>query len=338
MAKLSLGIDIGHDSMKLALVNGRSVKKTAVVEMPDNMVRDGRITSIEAVGELLRDAMKKHGMRCKDGALVLNGRGVFVRDVVIPQMTPEQLMVNLPYEFRDYITDELQSYVYDYAMISTLEELLQKPEKSEDGEEEGATMHLMAAAVPAEVIREYRAALRKAGLKLKVATPAVCCYPPLVLSQKENKDAEYCVLDLGHEAIRMFMYKGFCETGTRVLDIGLSRLVDAIAEQYNVDVHLAHNYLLTNYDNCQNNELFQDSYGNIAVELMRALNFYRFSTPDSELNEIWLCGGGASIPALQTAIRNNLEDMEIHTISELLTKTAESESSSFAAAIGVTQQ
>ena len=54
MAKTILGIDIGYDNLKLALVNGRQVLRTASFPMPKNLVRDGNIVSDESMGELLR--------------------------------------------------------------------------------------------------------------------------------------------------------------------------------------------------------------------------------------------------------------------------------------------
>ncbi len=39
----------------------------------------------------------------------------------LPLMTEEQLRLNLPYEFHDYIGDEMDKYVFDYAMIRTKE-------------------------------------------------------------------------------------------------------------------------------------------------------------------------------------------------------------------------
>ena len=59
MAKTYLGIDIGHDMLKLALVKGGVVKKTASATMPVNLLREGRITSVDTMGELLRNAMKE---------------------------------------------------------------------------------------------------------------------------------------------------------------------------------------------------------------------------------------------------------------------------------------
>ena len=129
---------------------------------------------------------------------------------------------------------------------------------------------------------------------------------------------EYCLLDLGYKSIRMYMFQGDRYVVTRELETGLFTLDEVIAEAYGVDTHLAHTYLLTNYDDCQNKEYCQNAYGNIAVELMRALNFYRFSNQDSHLSDVWLCGGGALIPPLRDAITETLEDMEIHQASELL--------------------
>ena len=117
MAKL-LGIDIGYDSVKLALVSGKQVKKTAIASMPKRLMRDGRLASPEAMGELLAQTMKKNGIHCSSAAVAFSNEAVFVRNVTMPVMGADQLSLNLPYEFRDYITEELKNYVFDYAMLS----------------------------------------------------------------------------------------------------------------------------------------------------------------------------------------------------------------------------
>jgi type IV pilus assembly protein PilM len=105
---------------------------------------------------------------------------------------------------------------------------------------------------------------------------------------------------------------------TRVLEFGLKNIDDLIAEQMGVDVHLAHNYFISNYEDCQKQEYCVNAYNNIAVELARALNFYHFSNPDSTLSDVWLCGGGAAIEPLREAIRTNLENMKLHEAGELV--------------------
>ena len=315
MAKTVLGIDVGYDSLKLALVKGRQVKKTAVVPMPNSLIRAGRVVSVETMGDLLRTAMKQNGLRCDRAALALPNETVFIRNVTMPIMTEDQLKYNLPFEFRDYITDELKGYVFDYAMIGVKQ--AEESSETEDAELAGGAMELMAVAAPKSLLDESREYLHKAGMKLVKAAPTVSCFINLIRKSGAPADTEYCILDLGYQAIRMYMFRGDRHIVTRVLEIGMSSLDRVLAEQYGVDEHLAHTYLLGNYEGCQNGENCRNAYGNITVELMRALNFYRFSNPDSRLEDIWVCGGGAMIQPLLNVLAETT-DMKLHSAAELL--------------------
>ena len=325
MAKVRLGVDIGSDSLKLALVSGGQVRKSVVVPIPNSLVREYRVVSTETMGELIRNTMREQGIHAKEACVVLPNELAYVRSVTMPRMTVDQLMYNLPYEFRDYITEELKDYVYDYAMISTPQELMAEPKAPdpealpEEREQTGSSMDLLAAAAPASLIAECRDLLRKAGLRMVRAAPTVSCFISLIRRmEKEGRGTgEYCILDLGFQSIRMYMFRGEHHMVTRNLEVGLSSLDTVISDAYNVDVHLAHTYLLTDYNRCQESEACRTAYGNIAVELMRALNFYRFSNPDSQLEDIWLCGGGAAIPALRESIAETL-DMRVHQADELV--------------------
>ena len=379
MAKI-LGIDIGYDTVKLALVSGKQVKKTAIASMPKRLIRDGRLASPEAMGELLAQTMKKIGIHCSSAAVAFSNEAVFVRNVTMPVMAAEQLSLNLPYEFRDYITEELKNYIFDYAMLSdaasVAEGLAKKDKKKEKKEKQpkktkknaleafeeelettaastaavssapeesaGATMELLAVAAPVSLMEETRVMLRKAGMKLTKAAPVVCSYVGLIRSMdpaKRPESGEYCFLDLGYQSIRMYMFNGEKHVVSRVLESGLAVVDAAIADAYNVDEHLAHTYVMNNFEDCQSQEICVNAFNNIAVELMRALNFYRFSNPDSMLSDIWLCGGGAYIPSLVAAIESGLDGMTIHSAEELLPGgRLLSDSNAMAQAIGITQE
>ena len=330
MAKKYLGIDVGYDSVKLALVKKGKVLKTAVETLPVNLMKEGRITSVESMGELLRNSMKKNRINAAQAAVVLSGENTYLRTTTMPQMNAEQLAYNIPYEFNDYITDELKNYVFDYAMLAVTDG---KPSAEEEELEEeagaggvsavsgGASMTLLAAAAPVSLLDEYRDSLRKAGLKLAKAAPVECAYINLIRDYQTRTgagpDQEYCILDLGYQAIRMYMFRGDRHMVTRLLEIGLSSLDDVVADALEVDVHLAHTYILTNYEGVQQKDFCVNAFNNIAVELMRALNFYRFSNPDSTLRDVWLCGGGSMIAALREALASTL-DMQIHPGDELI--------------------
>ena len=327
MAKTILGIDVGHNRLKLALMNGRRIKKSLVLDMPENLVIDGRIVSPETMGEYLRNALKENGIRAGKAGYVFSGERVYIRPVTMPMMNEEQLLYNLPYEFRDYITEELKDFVFDYAMLSV--------------NQEERTMDVMAAAIPRQLLEDTRAILRKAGLKLVKAAPVLSVYQNILRDQPKSGEAptDHCILDIGFQSIRMYAFKGDRHLATNELESGLHSLDDALAETYNVDTHIAHTYLLNNYDDCQNKEVCTSAFNNIGVELMRTMNFLRYSMQDSSLNDVWVSGGGAAIPSLLTALGENL-DMKIHHAGELLSEygiRSSEEADAILLAAGITQ-
>ena len=316
--KTILGIDIGRDQLKLALVRGNRVLKTASAEMPENLLRDGAVTSRETMSELIRNTMKENGIRAKFAAYVLPNESVFIKNVEMPEMTVDQLEYNLPFEFNDYITGELKDYVFDYALVS--DEDAEDGDASETSENENRVMELMAVGARRTVLEDAQVMLRKAGLKLVMSAPGLCAYIALLRAQKDflaQVGDEYGILDMGFGSIRLYMFHGDRHVATRELEIGLSNVVNVLADAYGVDPHLAHTYLLTNHQDCQRREECLAAYENIAVELVRALNFYRFSNRDSTLSDLWLCGGGAVIQPLAESIGGML-DMRLHTSDELV--------------------
>lgn len=332
MAKSCLGIDIGKDQMKLVLMKGENIVKTVSVQMPEGLLKDGRIVSVETTGELIRKTMKENKIRCKEAAVVVSSGICFLRNVTMPEMTAEQLVYNLPYEFRDYITDELKKYVFDYSWGSgeempkgkKLKKASKKKKKEEKPEEEENQkrneMELLAAAAPLEIMEDLRLMTRKAGLKLTFAAPEVSACENLLhykLRNEQDKDKEYGILDLGSTSSRLFIFKGDRHQVTRVIERGMEQVEELLADNFHIDIHLAHTWLLANHEDCIHSEVCQDAFSQISVELMRALNFYQFSNPESRLEDIYICGGGASIATMRQSLEENL-DVKIHEAGELL--------------------
>ncbi len=324
MAKTILGLDIGSDSLKLVLLKGNKIKKSAVVAVPENVVRDGHIISVETMAETIKEAMKENKISASRAGVVLSGDNIFVRNVQMPRMNHEQLMYNLKYEFKDYITNEPKNYIFDYAMVdNSTKKVSDEPDTEPFDEADNNSMELMAVVAPREVVEETARMVKKAGLKLAVAAPPVCAYKTLIERyMRKHRDVdmsnkEFCILDIGHSAIRMYMFKRGNYNVTRALEMGLSNVDMALADSLGVDEHLAHTYLVKNYNECQSSQVCQTAFDNISVELMRVLNFYRFSNPDSNLSEIWICGGGVAIPALRETLQRVL-DMDVHMGNELM--------------------
>ncbi len=306
MAKTCLGIDIGREQLKLVLMKGETIQKAVSVQMPDGLFRDGRIVSVESTGELIRQTMKENRMHCREAAVVIPYAAGYLRNVTMPKMTPEQMMYNLPYEFRDYISDELKKYAFDYVQY----------------EKTGDENNILAMAVPLETLEDLRLATRKAGLRLRLAAPEVSAcetllYRYLLNHTEADSEKEYGILDLGSNSSRLMIFKGFRHQVTRTVEQGMDRVEELLADYYHIDIHLAHAWLMSNHEDCVNSEVCQDAFSQISVEIMRALNFYQFSNPGSRLEDIWVCGSSVATESMKERLRENV-DVNIRDAAELL--------------------
>lgn len=331
MTHTMLGIDVGGSALKLAQVSGGRVQKLAAAPLPDNLVREHRVVSLDALAHELRQALRESRISVRQCALVLPPEEAFVRRITVPYMTVEQLKVNLPYEFHDYIQNDKDLYFYDYAVVDT--------RLGEDGQPR--EMELLAAAARKEAVADYRLLLRKAGLKLALAVPEYLTARNLIRAYEARRPehpAEYCVVDMGHGAIRMHMYRGAVYETTRVIEFGGASLDALIADAAAVDPHVAADYKLSNYEGAQELPACRDLYARIAVELLRAVNFYGFNTPDSDLRDVYFGGGLSKVRALMEEIRGSLH-LNLHPVEELLPEGAAGQEAGLcAAAVGATLQ
>lgn len=326
MAKTTVGVDIGSGELKLVQWDGGRVHRAVRRTMPDNLVRSDHIISFEAMADFIKETAREERISGKNCAVVLPANQVYLRRVTMPAMNVEQLGVNLPYEFRDFLTMNKDKYFYDYSVNDIRQD------------ESGAPveMDLTAAAVAKETIAEYRDMFRRAGFRLKTAVPAECAYANLLRALPVR---ECCIIDIGHAQTKVHFFTGARFETSRVIDIGLSTVDAAIADASGVDEHTARTYRQSNHENTQEAEAARNVYGAIALDIRKAVNFYGFNNRESDLRDAWCIGGGAHIPALCSAVAQAV-DLTLHPISELLSSAAEETEAPgfFTAAIGAAMQ
>lgn len=293
-----IGLELGVHHLKLAAWNGRRIVGCYTAETPENLVSDGRIVSYDAAAEFIRTSVKKTGWSAKDAAVILPNKSVYFRRFRMPYMTHDKLMVNIPYEFQDFLASDKARFYYSYSIHDTV--------KNEDGKP--SELVLSAAAVSKDLISEYRLMLRRAGLRLKYALPEEAAYSNLVekFGNREekrnicflNSDAAYTRLD--------FFASGLYDT-TRIIEKGLYSLDEILAEENNIDIHLARTYRDGNYREINESAPSAAFYSELALDIRRAVNFYIYSNQGTSLSDIILLGEGSRLEPLRSTIESGLE-------------------------------
>ncbi len=324
-----IGVDLGASEVKFAAVSGSTIEKTVHVQTPENMIRNGMPVSPEAMAAFFKKTAAENGLRSRAWALSLSPSQSFTRCVTVPRMNLEQLEMNLPYEFRDYITQGKEKYQYDYALLEN--------RAGVDGA--GDEMDLMACAALKSTLIQLQATFRQAGMRLKRIVPEEFACRNLLRRALPKGSEPVCLIDLGHTSTRVHIFKGERFEVTRIIDTGGAYQDSVIAELLGDDVFLAHTRKQANQDGILQSESCLELYRSIALEIMRAINFYNYDS-QAALENIYVMGGGALNRYLLRELEAAL-GLEIKNAAELLPKNRATEKDTlclFAAAVGAACQ
>ncbi len=223
-------------------------------------------------------------------------------------MTQSQLKLNLPYEFRDFISENSDNYFYDYAVID-----IQK-----DGAGTPKTMRLLAAAVSKDLVHNYANLCRWAGLKLVTAIPPEMAYTNL-LRRFNPKDGskEVCIVDCGHVGQRVYFFSNNNFETVREGEQGGAGVDATLAELLDTDIHIAH---VRKEANAESELSMPEVRGYIQETLrdaQRAVNFYHFSNPERQLEIGYFCGGSSRIPFVKEELES-MTELRMRPITDLL--------------------
>ena len=310
MAKTVLTFDMGDTYIKIAKKEGANVTVYSK-QMPENLVKDGRIEMPSMMSRFLKELQKEFKLPKCDCGMVVSDELTVCRHLVLPAMTESQLEVNLPFEFSDYISGKPQRYVYDYA----LDEMIY------DEEGNPKEMKITGAVMSKENVLKYVDMFKDAGFRLKTLIPQEVAVTNVmkaaVASGKAQADKEYCIINLGHRSTQVYIFKGDKLDVLRNIYFGGVTIDAAIAEMENVDEFVARTYKNNNFNGVLDADHTKESFGRIAVEIMKAINFYRFSNRESELKDIYFFGGCSNIATLCDTIAET-NDLEKKSMLELL--------------------
>ncbi len=281
MAKNYIGIEIGNGIT--TMYQGGKKAKILISRLPENLVDGSDIISPEFLSQFLKNMKKEGGFSGKRCALILPEYSTYFRSLEMPSISEKQLRLNLPYEFRDFVGNESINYNYDYAVEDYVQD--------EDGKV--TAISLLAAAASKKTIKEYEDLLYRAGFKLKVALPREMALLKLVRKAIEREgydDRTFAIIDVGFSNTRVYILQGGELKATKTIEMGCREVDSVIAEYYNIDVYLAAAYRETDHEGILESDICRAVYNRISLEVMKAINFYKYENQQSEFKDCFICG------------------------------------------------
>lgn len=327
--KNCIGFDIGNHAVHVAVGKHGNIVRGISERLPEDLVKHGVVTSTEAMTDFLKEMKHKQKLHGGAAGIVLPASLCYCRRFSVAAMTREQLMFNLPYGFQDFITDDKRNYFFDCAIIKAVRYEGNKPPEFD----------VLAAATRKDVVEDYVAMFRKAGFKLKTIIPQELAFVNLLRKYKGDPH-RHGVLDIGHNSVKLYLFVGSEFESVRVIDYGCNALDEVIAEHFGVDsYYMAATYRENDFNGANQLEGCRAIYGAMAIEVLKAVNFYRFNGGGT-LEHLHCCGGGANNAALMETLRSALP-VKLTDMSEFFAGNKTKEKIDYpliATAAGVTMQ
>ena len=297
---IKIAFDLGNSSLKIAALK-KGVLELHELPLPENMMAEDNLLMPHAFSAFLKKAKKSLCLPGGPAGLLLPSSNVICRLVTMPHMSTDQLMLNLPYEFSDFIHGEPHQYYCDYALC--------QDESQELPQQEEEQMTMMAAVVQRQQIQDYIHIFSAGGFSLRRILPQEMSLIQLVQNCRRDRSEaplEFCFIDLGFLSTRIFVVHGDRIQAARRIPIGGQVLDGVIADLFNMDSFLADAYKRGNHQGVLEHPRCMEIYESMAVEVLKVINFYHFTYRQNQLTGVYLIGGGAAIDPLRRLLEETL--------------------------------
>ncbi len=300
-----LGLDIGSASIKILELarsgSGYRVESHAVQPLSPNAVVERNISSVEEVGEAIRQAHSGSRSRIRRAALAVGGAGVIARTVAMEaSLSDAAIAARIDAEANRYIPHPRDEVALDFEVRGLSE---QQAEQAD----------VLLVACRRNYIESLTAALTAGNLKAAVIEPESQAIERLfaLLAPRFRPQAGELVValaDLGATVTTLsVLVDGRC-VFAREQPFGGGQLTEAIQRHYSLsreEAELAKRQKSLPGDYAQ--EVLQPFAETAAQQLSRSLRFFFSSTHYSGVDHLLLLGGAAGADGLAETLQRALE-------------------------------
>ncbi len=315
-----IGVDISSSSVKMVELSSAGkgryrLERYSVEPVPYEAVVDGNIMNLEQVGDSVRRAWKRLGTRIKSLSMALPSAAVITKKIIVDSgQTDEELEDQVEAEANQYIPFALEEVNLDFQVLGPAPD---NPEQVE----------VMLAASRKEKVEDRVAVAESVGLKTVVmdidSFAAQNSFEMMAAELPEGgNDQSIALIDIGASIMNINVLRDNQSVYMREQPFGGNQLTQEIMRVYGLSLEEA--------DAAKRSGGLPDTYqadvlapfmDTLALEVVRALQFFFTSTQYSQVDHIYLSGGTASIPDLgevvaertqvNTLIANPFAGMEI---------------------------
>jgi type IV pilus assembly protein PilM len=316
MAHIGVGIDIGHEAIKLVQITKKKDKLEltdyAKIPIPPGSIdAEGLIINESIVIDALQQACYQAHVKHKKIITALAGNIVTIKHLNLPVMLGPKLAEVIRFEVEKFLTFPVNKAEYDWEIIR----------QHDNGE-----MELMIVAAPSQIIHRQLNCLKQAGLK----AAAIDVQPfaqlrslsivgtPITFGAHDDLSG-LAILDIGATMTQMCIYYQGSIREIRIISTAGNKITLSIAEQLQISNEKAEalkcnlgdaDFQLMDSDqdseSYRANQIISEKLTELVMEIQRSFDYFKLQFPEACVTECILTGGGCKLRNLTSHLESKL--------------------------------
>ncbi|MCZ6514101.1 MAG: type IV pilus assembly protein PilM [Nitrospinae bacterium] len=304
-----LAVDIGSNSIKVGRLMGTPGKfelsNFGVMPLDPESVVEGVVQDEDHVVDALTRLVHAENVDTPYAVASVAGEAVMIKKIKVPMMSKEELEEFIPQEAEQYIPFDIDDVRIDFQIlegVSTIDE--------HELEEEEEKQEILLVAVQNEIIDSRSNVLTAAGLKPCIIDLDVFAIVNAISISRNLQDmGSVALIDLGGAFTHLNILMDGVTSYTRDIPIGQDACTTSLMSKYEMEYRESEDIKVGAIPEDANKEevidLIIESYEPILEELHKSFEFFS-TTSNSQVEQAFLCGGGAMIPGVDGFLADRL--------------------------------
>ncbi len=301
--KSIVGVDIGSSSVKAVELQGKN-NDFQLVSLgyeglqPDSIV-DGQIMELNSVSNAIGNIFNEHKIKTTRVAAGVNGHSVIVKNIVLPQMSDDELQESFAWHAEEHIPFDISDVNLDYHVTGTSEDAI----------------HVLLAACKRDKVANVKQAIQLAGKQPVVidvdAFALQNCYE---LNYDPQPGQIVALLNIGASTTNINILNGARSVFTRDAIFGGNQYTSLLQKELGLTFDQAERVkrgmpMPEGSEHREIEPILETVSDILALEIQKTMDFYRATVEDggSAVQKILVSGGGSKLKGLVDFLAKRFE-------------------------------
>jgi len=301
--KSMVGVDIGSSSVKAVELQGKNgdfqLVSLGYESLEPDAVVDGQIMELNSVSNAIASIFNEHKIKTTKVAAGVNGHSVIVKNIVVPQMTQDELQESFAWHAEEHIPFDISDVNLDYHVTGSSEDAI----------------NVLLAACKRDKIANLKQTIQLAGKQPVVidvdAFALQNCYE---LNYDPQPGQVVALLNIGASTTNINILNGSRSVFTRDASFGGNQYTSLLQKELGLTFDQAEQVkrgmpLPEGVEQREIEPILDTVSDILALEIQKTMDFYRATVEDSEsaVERILVSGGGSKLSGLADFLAKQFE-------------------------------